>query len=483
MVARNVSGELLSGNYFSVLGVGAALGRTIANDDDRTPGAHPVAVLSYNFWKSRFNSDPEILGKTIYVNSGPMTVIGVAARGFEGVQVGDATQVFVPIMMYKQMIPTMSTFYNLEDRRGRWVNTFARLKPGVSIAQAKASLAPLYKQIINMEVQEAAFRNATEYDRRRFLESRMEVMPGATGRSFLRRQFTTPLYVLFGITGLVLLIACANVANLLIARATARRKEIAVRLALGAGRWQIVRQLLVESGLLAFTSAVIGLCLAVAMVKVLLGFVADEGERLTIRGDFNSQILIFSFGLALLTTIVFGLAPALQSARSNMAGTLKDEAGGVLGGANARFRKSLVIAQVSLSLLLLIASALFVRSLANLRELDPGFETQSVIAFSVDPPLNGYNDARTTVFYRQLTAAVSRLSGVQANGYGVMRLLTGDEWDSTVTVEGYRAKPGEDMNPYFNSVSPRYFAAIALPFAAAATSHRETKRMPRRSAS
>ena len=272
--------------------------------------------------------------------------------------------------------------------------------------------------------------------------------------------------MLFGITGLVLLIACANVANLLIARATARRKEIAVRLALGAGRWQIVRQLLVESALLAFTSAVIGLCLAVAMVKVLLGFVVEEGERLTVRGDFNSQILIFSFGLALLTAIVFGLAPALQSARSNMAGTLKDEAGGVLGGANARFRKGLVIAQVSLSLLLLIASALFVRSLANLRELDPGFETQSVVAFSVDPPLNGYNDARTTVFYRQLTDAVSRLPGVQANGYGVMRLLTGDEWDSTVTVEGYRAKPGEDMNPYFNSVSPRYFAAIALPFVA-----------------
>ena len=181
---QRIEGELVSGNYFSVLGVGAALGRTIANDDDRTPGAHPVAVLSYDFWKSRFSSDAEIVGKTIYVNSGPMTVIGVAARGFEGVQVGAATQVFVPMMMYKQMIPTMSTFYNLEDRRGRWVNTFARLKPGVGIAQAKASLAPLYKQIINMEVQEAAFRNATEYDRKRFLESRMEVMPGATGRSF-----------------------------------------------------------------------------------------------------------------------------------------------------------------------------------------------------------------------------------------------------------------------------------------------------------
>ena len=252
---ERVRGEMVSGNYFDMLGVGAALGRTITPGDDRLPGEHPVAILSYDFWTSRFGSDPSILGDTVYLNNYPMTVIGVSQQNFQGVEVGEATQVFVPLMMYKQMLPVMSNYYTMEDRRSRWVNVFARLEPGVSIAEAEVSIEPLFGQILRRELEEEAFANASQYSKDRFLESRMTVFDGATGRSFLRGQFRTPLYVLLGLTGLVLLIACANVANLLITRASARGKEIAVRFALGASRSQVWSQLMVESLVISVAAA------------------------------------------------------------------------------------------------------------------------------------------------------------------------------------------------------------------------------------
>src|SRR5262245_17636620 len=241
---QRVEAELVSGDYFGVLGVGAAVGRTITDDDDREPGGHPLVMLSHAYWKSAFGGDPAVIGRTLIVNGHDMTVVGVAQAGFAGVQLEFIPQIFVPIMMKAQMTPGWDA---LKDRRSRWVNTFGRLKPGVSLEQAQASLQPYFKSVLDMEVKEPAFKNASVEAREAFLQMVLQVLPGGQGRSYARTQLQAPLSVLFGLTAGVLLIACANVAGLLMARASAREKEIAIRLAIGAGRARLVRLLLVES--------------------------------------------------------------------------------------------------------------------------------------------------------------------------------------------------------------------------------------------
>ena len=354
--------ELVSGNYFQVLGVGAALGRTLLPEDDARAAAHPVVVLAYDYWRSRFGGDPAVLNRAVILNDAPFTVLGVAAEGFFGMQVGDAAQVFVPMMMQERIVPNIKL---LEERRTRFVNVFARLRPGVTLEQARAAVAPLYKQIIEMEVQEAAFARASREAKDRFLQSTMAVFPGATGISPLRRQFSAPVYVLMTLVGFVLSIACANVANLQLARATARQREIAVRLAVGASRGQIVRQLLVESVTLALAAGAAGLLLARWSVGLLLGAFPPEISRLTITADLDRRLLLFNFAVSVLVGIVFGVAPALQATRPDLASTLKEEGGGLAGGTHARLRKTLVVAQVGLSLLLLVGAGLFVHSLYN----------------------------------------------------------------------------------------------------------------------
>ncbi len=460
---ERVQGELVSGNYFSSLGVGTAIGRTIAPDDDRQTGEHPIAMLSYDFWQTRFGGDLEIVGKTIYLNSYPMTVVGVSREGFEGVEIGEATQVFTPLMMYREMIPVMSEFYTMDDRRSRWVNVFARLAPGVDLDRARAAIEPLYARIIRLELEEGAFDNATRFSKDQFLASRMAVFPGATGRSYLRNQFATPLYVLMGLTGLVLLIACANVANLLITRATARSKEIGVRLALGASRGRIASQLIVESLVISVLATVLGIWVGVWMVRVLLGFFATQTSALMIRGELDWRVLTFSLGVAVATTLLAGLAPAIQASRASIATTLTEGATAVIGGGRgARLRKALVIGQVGVSLLLLITSALFARTLSNLRNLDSGMDAPRLVGFAVDPALSGYDGPETMDFYRRLQERLSGQPGVEASAYAVMRVLEGNEWDSSVTVEGYEAAEGENMNPHFNAISPDYFRTLGI---------------------
>jgi len=457
-----VRGEMVSGNYFPVLGVGAQVGRVFSAQDDLIQGGHPYAVLSYGYWQSRFGGDSGVMGKKIVLNGYPVTVVGVSRQGFDGVEPGSAPQIRVPMMMKKQVA---DGFGGLNNRRARWINVFGRLKAGVTQQQASAGLQPLFHQVIAMEVQQKEFAQTSQHTRQQFLKMWMEVMPGAKGRSELRRQFSNPLLALMVIVALVLLIACSNVANLLIARATARQKEIAVRLALGASRGRLVIQLLQESLLLSALGGVLGIGLAVLLDGALIGFLPHDVTVLTLTATPDATVLAFTLAVSVLTGVLFGLVPALQATRPQLAGTLKDQAGSVVGGTGVGMRKALVVAQVSLSLLLLIAAGLFLRSLGNLKNVDPGFDTRNLLSFTLNPTLT-YKDERSIQFYEQLRTRLSQTPGITSVALCVMRLLDGNEWDNTVSVEGYSAKDGEWVDPHMQFVTPGYFETIKAPLVA-----------------
>ena len=457
--AERVGGELVSGNYFDVLGVRAHIGRTFTQEDDRTPGGHPVAVLSYNFWMRRFAGDRSVLSRTVTLNGLPMTIVGVTPQGFYGIVVGENPDVMVPVMMKAQMTPTWD---DLQNRRSRWLTVMGRLKPGVSVTQAEAAMNVVYRQINEREITE--IRTTSQSFRKRFVEKHLFLRAGQKGRSDLRSQFSTPILVLMGMVGLVLLIACANVANLLLARGAARQKEVAIRLALGASRGAIVRQRLVESLVLSGAGAALGLAFSWWTGTLLLKMLPfDEASR-TLSATPDARVTAFALAAAFLTAILFGLAPALQSTRPALTTALKDESGGVVGGTgHARFRKGLVVVQVGLSVLLLAGAGLFARSLYNLKTLNPGFQADQLLGFSIDPSLNGYPRDRSVTVFQQLEDALAQLPGVRSATASVIALMTDSNWSSTVKVEGYTSKEGEDMNPSVNGVGPGFFATMGQP--------------------
>ena len=459
---ERIRGDLVSGNYFDVLGIHAAIGRTLTNDDDRTPDAHPLAVLSYGYWKRRFGADPGILNQVINLNNHPMTVVGVAQAGFRGVGVGEAPDVFVPMMMRAEMSPGRK---DLADRRAMWLNIFARLKPGVSAQQAEAAVNGFWHPILEMEAKE--LKDMRPANRARFVNARLSLLPGNKGISGAPREFGVGLKLLMGMVGLLLLIACANVANLMIARATARQKEIGIRLALGAGRFRIIRQLLVESLAISFAGGLLGLLVAGWTGDALLRFLPPDPATQGISSEPDARVLLFAFSLSLLTGVFFGLAPALQTRRDDMAVTLREQASNLMGGlGHLRFRKTLVISQVALSLLLLVGAGLFARSLYNIKNIDPGFRTSHLISFAIQPSLNGYDAARTSALFRQLRENIAALPGVRSVTMAVEPLLTGDQDISSIEVEGYTAKEDERTAVDENYVGPGYLAAMGIPLLA-----------------
>jgi predicted permease len=456
---ERVNGELVSGTYFPTLGVGAAIGRTIGDEDDRAPRAHPVAVLSHGYWRSRFAADPNIIGTTVTVNGHPYSVVGVARPGFDGVEVGRQSQVFVPIMMKAQITPTWNA---LDERLWRWVRVFARLRPGVSSEQARASLEPFFKSLLERDLADNGFASAAEPTRKRYLDNRFALPDASRGRSNLRRVLTTPLWLLMATAGGVLLIACANIANLLLARGAARQREMAVRLALGATRLRIISQLLVESLLLAAAGGLLGLAIAAATAPVVLGFFVSPDVPQPISTAPDWRILAFTALVTMLTGVLFGIAPALQSTRPNVGPTLKDQATSVLGG-QARLRKALVASQIAVSLLLLIGAALFVRTLNNLLAVDIGFESTRLLSFSIDPSLNGYDAPRVRTFARTLIERLNASPGVEGAGLAAIRLLEGNQWNTSMTVESHQPKPDDSSSVWANSISPGYFKAMGIP--------------------
>jgi predicted permease len=457
--------EMVSGNFFSMLGVSAATGRVFnSHDDDRVFLGHPVAVLSYDYWDTRFARDPHVVGKKILVNNYPMTIVGVSAAGFAGIDPAESPQIRVPILMEPVMVPEWS-WMQPGDRRTRWVQVFARLKPGYTVESARAPLQGLFHQIREYEMTLPAAKGWSAYSRDQFMRGTIHIESAATGYSDLRNNFSTALIVLMCMVGLVLLIACANVANLLIARAFARQKEIAVRLSLGASRRQLVRQLLVESMVLSFAGGMAGVLLAIAMTRGLLALVPSEGNPLLIRAQPDLRILTFTLALTFLTGLIFGLVPAMRASRPDLWTTLKDAVGSIAGSGGSLFlRKGLVTAQVALSFLLLFGAGLFVRSLQNLKSVDTGFrDLDNLITFQVSPALSGYDAPRTVHFYDELLTQIRSVPGVKSAALASVPLLHGDEWDSQTMVEGYQAKDGEDMQAFMNSISPGYFQTMGTP--------------------
>ena len=458
------SGELVSGNYFDVLGLKPYVGRLFTQADDRVPGAHRVAVLSYGYWNRKFGADRGIAGQKVLLNGQPFEIVGVAPPRFEGVLIGTQIEVFVPMMMKGLITPTWN---GLDDRRTWFVNIFARLKPGVTAQQARDRLAPLQQQMLQSDL--AVIGTGNENFRQRFLAKKLLVRPGYQGRSFLRTRMRIPLIVLMSMVGLVLLIACANLANLLIARAASRQKEIAIRLSLGASRGALVRQLFTESAVLALAGGTLGVLVSVWAGDLLLSLSPgmDSGPGVPDWSMPDGRILLFNFAVSVLTALLFGLVPAWKATRTAVATTLKDQAGSVSSSlGDVRLRKGLVVAQIALSLLLLFGASLFARSLHNLRSLDPGFQTENLLTFAIDPSLSGYQQTNARAVLEQVRTSIAALPGVRGVAMSDNPLLAGNVFQVTVNIEGYQRKDGESMNPDFANVSPGFFHALGIPIIA-----------------
>src|SRR5688500_13661858 len=454
--------EMVSGNYFTMLGVGPAAGRVFNSpEDDQVYEGHPSVVISHDYWMRRFNGDQSAIGKKILVNNYPMTIVGVSAAGFAGIDPARSPQMRVPILMKPVIVPEWS-WVRMDDERTRWVQVFARLKPGYTIETAQGPLQGLFTQIRQHEMTLPGAKNWSQFNRDRFMTGRLKVEAADVGYSPLRNDFSTALVVLMAMVGLVLLIACANVANLLIARGFMRQREIAVRLSLGATRGQLVRQLLTESVLLSLIGGVIGIGLAVALTRGLIAFIPQQ-QPLLIQPTPDLRILTFTFVLTLITGIVFGLLPALRASNPNQWTTLKDTVGAVAGSGGSLFlRKGLVAAQVALSFLLLFGAGLFVRSLQNLQTTDTGVQLDNLVTFRLSPALSGYDNPRTVNLYNELLERLRSTPGIKSAAHAGVSILSGDEWDSSTSVEGYQAKDGEDMQAYMNALSPGYFEAMGI---------------------
>jgi predicted permease len=478
---ETASAQLTSGNLFEVLGVDAAVGRTFTAAEDTVPGGHPVAVLSHGYWQRRFGGDAAVVGRTLAVNGAAVQVVGVAAASFRGVYADAAPDLFLPITLREQVKYAYNSYADGESDDSKpvwnqvnlhWLQLLARRRPGVSLEQAGAVLSVIYERAKEAQL-------ATHLDpesRQRIREAKLVLEPGARGLASLRDTMTRPLLLLTGVAGLVLLIACANVANLLLARADRRRKEMAVRLGIGAGRGRLLRQLLTESLLLAGLGGVLGLAAASLGGRLLLSLVSSDGVPLPLDIALDPRKLLFAAAVALATGVGFGLVPALQATRVDLSSSLKEGARaalsgsggapGAAGGAAAGWRRvlplgrALVVAQIGLSLLLLIGAGLFVRSLQNLMSVDPGFARDRLLLVAVNPRLLEYDGAHLLALYDRLVERVEAIPGVRSASLALFRPMGTSRNETSVTVPDYPARPREQLLTRSDLVTPRYFQTL-----------------------
>jgi len=457
------SAELVSGNYFQTLGIGAALGRTLAPSDEGAPDSNPVAVLSHAYWSSHLGADPAILNQTVTLNGHPFVVVGVVEAKFHGLTQGNSPDLFVPLTMERSLIPNFDV---LSDRTMRWLDLFARLKPGESLARAQASSDVAYHAILASELAQMD-KMHDERDRQRFLNHRAALRPAAQGIAELRDKWEKPLRVLVAMVGLVLLIACANVAGLMVARSTGRQREIAIRLAMGARRATLVRQLLLEGLILALAGGVVGLVVEHWSTAALLGVLPRDEAGGWIAASLDLHLLVYAFAISLACGLLFALLPALQATRPDLAPTLKDQALNVAsGGRPARLRQALVSAQLALSLLLVVGAGLFSSSAANLLNAHLGFRTSQLLSFSINATLDRPEAAAAATFYHDLSLRLSSMPNVVGVAAADSGPFSGSNSISNITVEGYRAGQDEETDTHRIAVSPGYFAALSIPLRA-----------------
>jgi predicted permease len=458
----NAEGMLVSGSYFPVLGLRPALGRLLTPEDDRSVGGHFLAVLSYSYWQTHLGADPGVVGEAIVVNGQPMTIVGVAPPDFGGTTLGTRPHVFVPITMRGLMTPGFNGF---ENRRSYWAYLFARLKPGVSIEQARTAMNAIYRPILT-EVEAPLQERMSDQTMAQFKVKGITVEEGRRGQSSMHADARTPLILLFAITAIVLLIACANIANLLLARAASRSMEMAVRLSLGASRWQLLRQLLTESVLLALLGGAASLLVA-RWTLVGIGSILPSEASETLRLELDPSILLFAAVLSIGTGVLFGLFPALHSTRPDLVTTLRANSGQPSGArAAARFRTALVTAQIALSMALLISAGLFVRSLTNISRVDLGLRAENVVAFGISPELNGYTPARAQALFARVEDELAAIPGVTGVSASMVPILAGSNWGTDVSVEGFKRDPDTDANARYNEVGPGYFRTLGIPLVA-----------------
>ncbi|HEX8070522.1 MAG TPA: ABC transporter permease [Pyrinomonadaceae bacterium] len=464
--AEVATGQAVSGNYYAALGVPALVGRTLTDEDDRASAA-PAAVLSYRYWQRRFGGDRAVVGRQINLNNVAFTVVGVTPPGFDGtMNLGTSPDVSVPIAWEPQVGGERSS---MKGAGGWWLRLMGRLRDGATAEQARAYLEPVFQTTV-AEQREA--RRAQGQEGIKPLSSdeypRLAAYPGSQGETITRQRYQQPLYMLLGVVALVLLVACANVANLLLARAAARRQEITVRLALGASRGRLIRQLLTESLLLASLGGALGVLLAVWIKDGLLA-VGDWGgaDMAALDPRLDLRVLGFTLALSLLTGVLFGLVPAWRATRVELTPALKEGARSSATAARSWLTQSLVVAQVAMSLLLLVGAGLFLRTLVNLHSVALGFNARNLLVFTVEPNLIGYKGDRLANLYKQMAERVEAVPGVRAVTFSRERLLAGGESDRSVYLPGAaggEAKP--DGETYINQVRENFLAAMEIPLLA-----------------
>jgi predicted permease len=451
---EKIYAELVSGTYFKTLGVNPILSRTLTAADDQTPGAHPVAVASYSWWQRRFGNNPAALGAKVTIGRTVYTIIGVAPPEFFGVTVGQSPDLWIPLAMEKEISPGWN---GLDKNLFQSLYIIARRKPGVSVEQASANTNLLFKQILH----EYAGPKPSRKQLDDIQHARIELTPAATGLSQLRIEFSSPLKILMAVVALVLLIACANIANLLLARAKARQREIAVRMSMGAARSRLIRQLLVESGLLGLMGAAMGVFFAWCASNLLVAMVFAELHPAPIRVTPDAQVLGFTLGITMFTVFLFGTAPAFYATRLELGPSLKEGRGAIVAHTRNRLTRGLVIGQVALSLMLLVGAGLFLRSFANLINVDTGFDKQNVLVMGVDPGAAGYQvNARLENMMDRVEQRVGSLPGIHGASFAF--LIFGGGWTDPVTVPG-RPKSDNDPDVYHNIVGPEYLDIVKVP--------------------
>jgi len=451
-------GLFVSGSYFPVLGIKAEVGRLLGPSDDKVIGANFVAVLSYPFWQERYGSARGAVGQNIVINGRSMTIVGVAPKGFRGTTLGVPVNAFVPISMRATLESRGKQF---EDRRAYWAYLFARLKPGISRDQARPSLNNVYGRILR-DIELPLQDGMSDKTKILFMAKQVSVVEGSRGQSQVHADSKTPLFMLFSITGIVLLIACANIANLLLARGAGRAMEMGLRLALGASRRQLMTQLMLESMLLSLMGGAVSLLVAQWTLRTIGALLPAEASS-TFTLDLRWPVVAFAAALAIATGMVFGMFPALHSTRSDLITVIRAGAGQITGGKSAaRFRNGLVTVQIALSMMLLICAGLFLKSLVNVSRVDLGVRVEQVVTFGVVPERNAYDSTRSKALFERIESELSAIPGVTAVTSSVVPLLAGDNWGTDVHVQGFASGPDIDNNARFNAIGAGYITTLGM---------------------